>query len=145
MASTTLVVRSWHDEDLDEDGFSPRSLYVETVWLPVIGPSATWALRRLSLLAATDPQGCPVDLEVLATDLGLGSPARVERTLDRLIRFGLAFRVNGEIWIRSSIPRISERHVRRLSAGVQDVHRTMTSPAAPDGKPGAVRRRQSVK
>lgn len=36
-----------NDPVIDTVGHQPRSTYAETYWLPVIGPSALWALRRL--------------------------------------------------------------------------------------------------
>jgi hypothetical protein len=36
-------------------GVEPASSYVETYWLPMQGPSATWALRRITAWLATAP------------------------------------------------------------------------------------------
>ena len=36
-------------------GVEPASSYVETYWLPMLGPSATWALRRITAGLATAP------------------------------------------------------------------------------------------
>jgi hypothetical protein len=36
---TTIVVRPWIDPVVDEDGFDPRSRYVELFWLGVLGPT----------------------------------------------------------------------------------------------------------
>ena len=43
----TLMVVPWHDPVVDPVGFDVRSTYVELFWLNILGPSATWALRRL--------------------------------------------------------------------------------------------------
>jgi hypothetical protein len=37
---TVLQVIAWEDPLLDSAGFDPRSRYVETFWLPILGPSA---------------------------------------------------------------------------------------------------------
>src|SRR4051794_13467885 len=42
-----IPVIAWTDAAVTA-GFAPTSLYVETYWLPILGPSATWALRRLA-------------------------------------------------------------------------------------------------
>jgi hypothetical protein len=34
-----LCVEPWHDPVIDEVGHDPRSTYVETFWLPVLGPT----------------------------------------------------------------------------------------------------------
>ena len=41
------MVVPWHDPVVDSVGFDVRSNYVELFWLNVLGPTATWALRRL--------------------------------------------------------------------------------------------------
>ena len=41
-----LGVLPWHDPSVEADGFDPRSPYVETFWLPLLGPSTTLLLRR---------------------------------------------------------------------------------------------------
>lgn len=43
----SMVVRRLVDPVVDRVGFGVMEAYVELVWLPVIGPSATWMLRRL--------------------------------------------------------------------------------------------------
>ena len=43
----SITVRPWIDPVVDDDGFDPRSRYVEVFWLGVLGPTATWLLRRL--------------------------------------------------------------------------------------------------
>ena len=55
------------DDPLVESlGFEPRSVYAETYWLPVLGPSALWALRRLSRGQTSrptePPSPCPTSL-----------------------------------------------------------------------------------
>ena len=43
----SIVVRPWLDPVVDDHGFDPRSRYVEEFWLGVLGPTATWLIRRL--------------------------------------------------------------------------------------------------
>jgi hypothetical protein len=35
---TTLTIRPWPDALIDTLGYDPRSRYVETFWLPTLGP-----------------------------------------------------------------------------------------------------------
>ena len=44
----TLHIVRWLDPIADPHGVDPCSRYVELYWLGIIGPSATWLLRRLS-------------------------------------------------------------------------------------------------
>ena len=43
----TVRVAPWDDPVVDRRGHDPRSAYVEQFWLSVLGPTATWLLRRL--------------------------------------------------------------------------------------------------
>ena len=43
----TLMVVPWDDPVVDQVGHDVRSNYVEAFWLNVLGPTATWTLRRL--------------------------------------------------------------------------------------------------
>ena len=53
-------------------GHDPRSAYVETFWLPVLGPSTTWLLRHLTIRLEESPEGIELDVEDTARSLGLG-------------------------------------------------------------------------
>lgn len=71
------------------------SSYLENYWLPMLGPSATWALRRIAAwLATAPPSGLWLPVEPLARSLGLGSAAGrncpMRRTLARLVDFRMA-------------------------------------------------------
>ena len=55
-----LHIRPWSDDVVDKLGFDPRSSYVEDFWLPTLGPSTTWLLRRqLPIHAAPWALGSP--------------------------------------------------------------------------------------
>ncbi len=43
-----LLVCAWKDERIEAIGHDPRSDYVETFWLTVLGPSAVFTLRRFA-------------------------------------------------------------------------------------------------
>jgi hypothetical protein len=79
---------------IERVGQEPRSLYAETYWLPVIGPSAMWALRRLAAWAEAKPAGVDIALPDLAHELGLGGGTQrnspMVYTLARLVVFQLA-------------------------------------------------------
>ena len=44
----SVAVEAWPDPVVDELGHDPRSTYVERFWLPVLGPSTVWFLRRVA-------------------------------------------------------------------------------------------------
>jgi hypothetical protein len=102
-------------------GVEPSSSYVETYWLPILGPSATWALRRISAwLATAPPSGLWLPVEPLARSLGLGSAAGrncpMRRTLARLVDFRMA-EIDEDrdvLAVRTVIPALADRQIARL-------------------------------
>src|SRR5579872_6046585 len=83
----------WTDRVVDALGYDPRSWYVETFWLSVLGPTGTWLVRRLVAGLDTESEGFDLDVEETARALGVGrrdgrnSPFR--RALGRCVSFGL--------------------------------------------------------
>jgi hypothetical protein len=90
----TLHIRPWPDEVLDNVGFDPRSSYVETYWLGILGPSTTWLLRRLVAGLEIQPDGYAISLSETARCLGLsdrgGRSSPFVRAVSRTIKFQLA-------------------------------------------------------
>ena len=74
--------------------YDARHVYVETYWLPVLGPSAVLAARRLADLLDRHPAGVSLDLVELGASLGVGTGTgrhtQINRTLNRLVDFHLA-------------------------------------------------------
>lgn len=131
-AGPTLRIVPWVDPVADPHGVHPCSRYVELYWLGVIGPSTTWLLRRLSYGLEVHSEGFDLDLTDTARSLGLGdrmgknSPFR--RALQRLVTFELA-RPHGPdaLAVRTRIPPLPLRHVRRLPEALQASHRRWLS------------------
>jgi len=123
-----LRVVSWLDPLADPHGVHPCSRYVELYWLPVIGPSTTWLLRRLAYGLEVHRGGFDLNLSDTARSLGLGermgknSPFR--RALQRLRTFELARPHGpGALAVRTRIPPLPLRHVSRLPSPLQASHR----------------------
>ena len=114
----TLAVRAWDDPVVTAHGYSATSGYVETFWLPFLGPSATWALRRLATLAAT-PGGVRIPTAELARSLGIsagtGRNSVMVRTLVRLVRFDMARWEGDTLAVRRWVGPLPARHLVRLS------------------------------
>jgi hypothetical protein len=131
-----LHVIPWTDPVIDLRGFDPTSAYVELCWLPVIGPSATWMLRRLAAGLTPHPEGYPVDIVELAAALGLGTGtgrnSPVLRTLRRLGTFGLA-RAQDEVTVgvRRRVPPLVQPQVRRLTVPLQRAHEQLLAAHQP--------------
>ncbi|MGB0112702.1 MAG: hypothetical protein WBP59_05740 [Ilumatobacteraceae bacterium] len=125
--STRVVIRPWIDPVVDDDGHDPRSRYVETFWLSVLGPTATWTIRRLVAGLEQSPEGYHVDLGAFARSMGLSySTARTSpfsKALQRCVMFGVAHPIEGGLAVRRRIPAVSVRHLRRMPEDVQALHR----------------------
>ncbi len=113
-----LTVVPWPDAIVERFGHAPRSVYVETYWLPILGPSATWAMRRLIAWLDAEPDGYELPLAELGRALGLGSGsgrnAAVTRTLSRLITFGMATPLGDALAVRRMLAPLTRRQVRML-------------------------------
>lgn len=126
----TVTVRPWRNPVIDTLGHDARSLYVETFWLPTLGPTAVTLLRHVGLRFDTDPEGFTVELADLSAALGLGQrdgrSAPVMRTLARLVTFDLAATDEADpdapVYVRAKLPPINARHVRRLPRDLQTAH-----------------------
>lgn len=113
-----LPVTVWRDRVVDEIGFDPRSDYVETYWLVVLGPSCVLAARRMADWLERQPDGLEVALDALGRTLGLGASAarhsQLTRTLCRLIDFGMAAIERDTYAVRTAFPPLARRHLARL-------------------------------
>ena len=126
-----LTVITWDDPVVEAAGHHVRSVYVETFWLPTLGPSATWVLRRLAcwLEAATAP--ITVDLSDLAVELGLGGgigrSSPIIRTLARLWQFQAAGPAGDAYAVRRFLAPLPQRLASqlpgRLAAALQRTDR----------------------
>lgn len=85
--SKLVVVVPWVDVVVDENGWPADDAYVETFWLPRIGPSAWLVLRRFAAWASENGQ--PIGVETTAMSLGV-HPRVIERAIARLVEHKLA-------------------------------------------------------
>jgi hypothetical protein len=123
-----LRVEPWPDPVIDEVGHDPRSVYVETFWLPILGPSATWLLRHFMIRLDESPGGIELDIEDTARSLGLGERlshnSPFARTIKRCVDFEMAkWRGPRVLATRVRLPPLPRRHARRLPAPLQARYR----------------------
>ena len=122
-----LAIRPWKDDVIDALGHDPRSAYVETYWLGILGPSTTWLLRRIVAGLEAEPGGFDLVLADTARRLGLGDKTGRHgpfvRALTRLVQFGLA-QVQGDdvLAVRRKVPPLNRRQVARLPESLQKEH-----------------------
>jgi hypothetical protein len=127
-ATGSLTVVPWTDPVVDALGHDPRSPYVETYWLAVLGPSGTWLLRRLAFRLEAEPDGFLLDLADMARSLGLGAKggrhSPFVRTLGRCVDFGLAkVDSSNSLAVRRRLPPLNRRQVLHLPESLQRSHR----------------------
>lgn len=122
----TMIVVPWHDPVVEAVGYEARSPYVELFWLGILGPTATWLLRRLVTGLDAYPDGYELDLAETANALGLsltaGTHSPFGKSLNRCIMFGMAHHVAGGIAVRRQIPPLSLRHLNKLPHHLQVAH-----------------------
>ncbi len=147
--ATTLTVVAWPDPVIDALGHDPRSHYVETFWLGILGPSTTWLLRRVAAGLESAPDGYQLDLAETARSLGLGDRggrhSPFVRALGRCVQFELAHQRGPlELAVRRRLPPLNRRQVLHLSASLQERHQSWQEGQArlPSGEPLRRRARQ---
>ena len=124
----SLTIRPWPDDVIDSLGHDPRSAYVETYWLGILGPSTTWLLRLLVAGLEANPGGFELSLADTAARLGLGNKGGRNspfiRALGRCVQFDLAQPHSDTVLaVRRKVPPLNRRQVMRLPLPLQEEHR----------------------
>lgn len=124
--SEPVHVEPWPDPLLEHHGFEVRHPYVEEFWLAILGPTATWLMRRLAAHLDGHPEGGPVDLQALAAGIGVGHRngrhAPFLRTLERCARFGLVQATPQGLRVRRHLPPLTQSQVARLPEDLRQRH-----------------------
>ncbi len=126
-----LRLVSWADPLIDQIGYDPRSNYVEHFWLPVLGPSSIWLLRRAGFLLEMYPGGIEIPAAFLASSLGLGDAKGTNslllKTLQRCVDFEVARQTNeGTFAFRRKLAPLTVRQLSRLPKALADSHPTLS-------------------
>lgn len=121
-----ITVIPWLDATTESSGFAARSEYVEWFWLPVLGPSATWLIRRIDRGFDEFPNGYVLDVYATARALGIAgredAGSIFTRSLARLQTFGLAQSLPESLAVRRMLPRVSLRQVERMPLHLRQAH-----------------------
>jgi hypothetical protein len=124
--ATTMIIRPWVDPMLDSCGHDASGKYVELFWLGVLGPSATWLLRRMVAGLDEYPDGYELDLPATAGALGLtfnpGKHSPFSRALQRTLFFGIAHQAPGSLHVRRKVPPVTRRQLERMPEHLQAAH-----------------------
>ena len=116
----------WTDPIVDPYGIDPSGHYSRTAWLPILGPTSWLMLGTITQHLAAEP-AVTWRLGDLARDHGVGRPDRpgfiVLRSLQRLEHFGLLrFEAGDRALIRTHVPPLGERQLRRSASHVRQLH-----------------------
>lgn len=126
-AIDTLDIRPWADPVIDAVGQPVTSSYVETYYLAILGPSATWLLRHLGSMLELHPEGFALNLSQGARRLGIGDRggrnSPFVKTVARLVRFSLAtLEDDHTLAVRRRVPPLTRAQVARLPEPLQRAH-----------------------
>src|SRR3546814_423129 len=125
---STISGRPLPDPVIDQVGHDPRSPYVGQFWLGILGPTATWLLRRLVSGLEESPAGYDLDLERTARELGIagrmGPNSPFVRSISRCCRFSAAELVDDTVLqVRRKLPPLTRMQLARLPEALQLAHR----------------------
>ena len=126
----SIFITAWIDPTVESLGFDPRSSYVEHFWLPILGPSCIFLLRRLAWVFDLNTASQELSLRDISFEIGLGSPKgfgnSITRTLNRCIQFDMAKLLpNGTLTVRRSLPPLNQRQLLRLPVDLQELHEAL--------------------
>jgi hypothetical protein len=144
---TTLTIKPWADPVIDTLGHDPRSRYVETFWLPTLGPTAILLMRHLADRFDRSPAGVELTVSDMSHALGLGqrdgNSSPIIRTLARLAQFDLACEdpLSDTVAVRRNVPPVNTRHLRRLPGELQVAHAEWAEAQLAEPPLAAARRR----
>lgn len=137
-----LWVEPWDDPITDPLGHDPVSKYAELFWLPILGPSSLWLLRRVSLMLQDSPSGFSVKMCDLAQEIGLGNwrgpRSPFQRAVDRCCDFQLAVRREESfVYVRRRVPTLGRRLAHRLPQRLREMHEnwSLASERSPEANP----------
>jgi hypothetical protein len=123
MDDQVLTFTRWSDPIVEANGYDGLSEYVETFWLPVLGPTQVFLVRRLTSMLEGHGPDAPAVIPVLelAGAMGLaGSVAALMRALRRLRTFDLALTTDELHWqVMTTLPPLARRHAARLPVSLQ--------------------------
>lgn len=127
-----LTVEPWEDALIERHGHDPRSAYAETFWLPILGPSTTWLIRRLATGFDHEPAGYELHCADLSRELGLGTAlsrnSSFVRALDRTIKFNMAQMHDTTLYVRRRIAPLADRQLTRLPPRLRQLHNSWVAP-----------------
>ena len=113
-------------------GYDVRSQYVELFWLDVLGPTATWLLRRLvpaSTATREATSSTSTETATRARPVVHGRHcATVHATLNRCVLFGVRGRPKVGLPCAGASRHVATRHLMRMPAHLRQAHQQWSVP-----------------
>ncbi len=138
-----ITVSQWEDtqDRRSRNTYDSCSLYAETFWLPILGPSSIFFLRFISrqFNDTRYENELTFELKEIARCIGLSEKTSqnspILRTLSRCIDFSMAQQIGvGKIKVRKKLPILSPRHQNHLPISLQKRHREFEATLTPEPK-----------
>lgn len=122
-----IRLTKWTEPLTDYLGFELGTQYAEYFWLPILGPSVMWLLRRTDQILKVEPGGATISVAYLAAILGLGSTkggsSLIERSIRRSLYFSVAKRIDDDtIAFKTKLAPLSPKQLERLPQTLQEAH-----------------------
>ena len=130
-----LAIVAWPDPVIEGFGHGPDAPYIEECWLAVTGPTSTLLWRRVARVAL-EAGATPLVIQTsdLLGSVGLGdSLARNglgARAMARMVQFDLARQAGRDgaiVAVRTALPTLCERQVRRLPPSAHRYHEAVVA------------------
>ena len=122
------VLRVPDPPEIARYGLAIHSLYLERVYGPIIGPTATVTLRLLAGIEHVGP--ARFTKEQLASEVGV-SPSKLTATLQRLAHHGLLQQSGSTLRIGRYVAPLAEHYVARLPQLAATIHAATVPRVAP--------------
>jgi hypothetical protein len=122
-----LRIEAWADPVIEKLGFDPRSWYVEQFWLPLLGPTSTWFVRRVAAGLDMSEEGFLLEYEETARALGLGGRqgrhSPFARAIGRCVKFEVArWQAPQVLGVHRRLPPLPRRYLLRIPPRLQRLH-----------------------
>lgn len=123
---TTITFTPIQANNNSTSSFLANDPYINTFWLPILGPTATLLLNHLMSSALCEYDEFVMDLAELSSTIGVGNregnSSPIVKNLKRLCDFGLISKYQERYYIPTNIEPMCENHLRKLNTKLQCEH-----------------------
>ena len=106
--------------------FLANDPYINTFWLPILGPTATLLLNSLLTRALCETEPWEQEVNDLSKSIGVGNregnSSPIVKNLKRLCYFGLISKYQDKYYVPTNIPNIEQNNLRKLNISLQSEH-----------------------